>query len=45
LEYLEKIIPEYHEKDQIRKRLLDLISRISLADDLHELFLQKQSKV
>lgn len=44
-EYLEKMIPEYHEKKQLKERLDDLMVRIAVADDLHEKFLQdRQAK-
>jgi hypothetical protein len=42
-EYLEKMIPEYHEKKQVKERLDDLKRRIAVADELHEQFIQKRT--
>jgi len=39
--YLNKIIPECSDKEQINKLLDDVILRIPVADELHEQFLQK----
>lgn len=43
LDYLEKVIPEYHEKEEIKERLNDLRMRIEVADELHEEFIQKKT--
>ena len=45
LEYLEKMIPEYHEKKQIKERLDDLMIRIGVADELHEQFIQQKQQI
>ena len=39
--YLDKIIPECTDKEQISKQLDDIILRIRVADEMHEQFLQK----
>ena len=43
LEYLEKVIPDYHEKKEIKERLNDLFLRIRIADELHEKFIQQKT--
>lgn len=40
--FLDKIIPACPDKDRINKMLEDVLSRIKLADRLHEQFLQKE---
>ena len=39
--YLDDILPECEDKDQINELLNDVISRTRIANDLHEQFLQK----
>lgn len=44
LQYLDEVVPDYREKPEIRERFEDLRLRISVADELHEQFLQKRAK-
>ena len=44
LAYLEKVIPDYHEKKEIEASLKDMLVRLHVADELHEQFLQKRQK-
>lgn len=41
LQYSKKQLPHFHESDEVEELLIDLMKRISVANDLHEEFLQK----